>query len=569
MPSTLKSSGEEPRASWRYDGQSSDPAPVTQELDEWSALISFERPNQPEVELSPQGATLLPSGDVIFYGHADDSGVAYFVMTPTAAVTETGGIPVRSYDPELPGQTDLISSGHSLTSDGRYLNVGGTTFFEDGGSNHEGGYAGGHLYDEQAAMPVEILPPMIGEGGRGRAGRFYPAVTRLPDTSMLVSSGWDWTLDSEPFLLVGTFNRSVERLNVQTKEWSLISSHDDAPIEIANDTASKDMINGDSLRDHTGVYLLPAPVGGRDVLFLGQPGHPIFLDTAASNTWSSPGDTVARPSVSVTSDVALSPNHGASTAMLPIRLVDGEWGYGNGSVIVAGGTRETGYEHRADVYDPVANKWLFRTDLITRRPHTNVVVLPTGRVLIIGGGDSEYGTDNEAGRAQFIDFSNGKAVLTNGQSSFSEVRSHHSVALLLPDGRVLVGAGHERPAFRGGRENPDFRLYSPPYMLEKRPVLAPVDDEVRIGGTFTIVVTSGSADEVVLMGLGSVTHHQDTNARYVQLALGEGSSEGATTSYEVTAPPLASVATPGHYMLFVLRGGVPSIAKIVRLLAAA
>jgi hypothetical protein len=66
---------------------------------------------------------------------------------------------------------------------------------------------------------------------------------------------------------------------------------------------------------------------------------------------------------------------------------------------------------------------------------------------------------------------------------------------------------------------------------------------------------------VHLIRLGSVTHAFDMNQRMNRLAF----TAGATT-LAVIAPARASLAPPGHYMLFVIdRRGVPSVARIVRL----
>jgi hypothetical protein len=73
--------------------------------------------------------------------------------------------------------------------------------------------------------------------------------------------------------------------------------------------------------------------------------------------------------------------------------------------------------------------------------------------------------------------------------------------------------------------------------------------------------SGGPISEVVLMGLGSMTHAIDMNQRYLQLA----TPVKGTTSAEVTGPENIQAAPPGYYMLFVLNESrIPSIARFVR-----
>jgi hypothetical protein len=66
---------------------------------------------------------------------------------------------------------------------------------------------------------------------------------------------------------------------------------------------------------------------------------------------------------------------------------------------------------------------------------------------------------------------------------------------------------------------------------------------------------------VALVRLGSVTHDDNMEQRYVPLDFTAGSG-----SLRATIPTNVNVAPPGYYMLFILNGaGVPSVAKMVQL----
>ncbi|HET7364745.1 MAG TPA: galactose oxidase early set domain-containing protein, partial [Burkholderiales bacterium] len=118
-------------------------------------------------------------------------------------------------------------------------------------------------------------------------------------------------------------------------------------------------------------------------------------------------------------------------------------------------------------------------------------------------------------------------------------------------------------------EKPSLRYLYPPYLspLESppaRPVITSAPQSIGYGSTFTVEVAGGPVSEVVLMGLGSMTHAFDTNQRYVQLA---ATPQGAGL-VQVSGPANVQTAPPGYYMLFVLNESrIPSVASFVRVAA--
>ena len=69
-----------------------------------------------------------------------------------------------------------------------------------------------------------------------------------------------------------------------------------------------------------------------------------------------------------------------------------------------------------------------------------------------------------------------------------------------------------------------------------------------------------TVDEVVLVRQSSTTHCLNTDQRLVELRVLDRDAESLT----VAVPENSNVAPPGYYMLFLLRGGVPSEAPFVR-----
>ena len=190
------------------------------------------------------------------------------------------------------------------------------------------------------------------------------------------------------------------------------------------------------------------------------------------------------------------------------------------------------------------------------------VLLPTGQVLVAVGHDPS--ARSELRRALYIDPANGFTA-TLGEGISNEIRGYHHIALLLPDGRVLIGGG--QGAVTGTQEEKaNFRYLHPPYLAQPRPEIIDAPDTLAFGQDFTLTSSGAVPAEVVLMAPGSMTHSFDFNQRYIQLHLVETTASGNQHISTVTAPPTAQMAPPGIYMLFVLDADrVPSEAVFLRL----
>jgi hypothetical protein len=102
-------------------------------------------------------------------------------------------------------------------------------------------------------------------------------------------------------------------------------------------------------------------------------------------------------------------------------------------------------------------------------------------------------------------------------SSMSVPRLHHSVALLLPDGRVLVGGSGET-GFPGEVDHRDVQFYSPPYLFKgARPVITSLNTSINYGQPFLVGTTANNIAKVVLIRLGAVSHGFNFNQSVSQL----------------------------------------------------
>ena len=144
-------------------------------------------------------------------------------------------------------------------------------------------------------------------------------------------------------------------------------------------------------------------------------------------------------------------------------------------------------------------------------------------------------------------------------------RNYHSIALLLPDGRVLSGGG----GLCGGcaTNHPDLQVLTPPYLLNQdgtpaaRPSITSAPPVIAYGSSAQ-VTTNLSVSAFALVRLSSATHTVNNDQRRIPL---EFTSTG-TNAYALDIPRNPGIAPPGAYMLFALDAdGVPSIADTVLL----
>ena len=197
-------------------------------------------------------------------------------------------------------------------------------------------------------------------------------------------------------------------------------------------------------------------------------------------------------------------------------------------------------------------QWRYTGSLSYARLHANTVILPDGQLLIVGGG-TWHKYAGPVRTAELYDPDTGTwTPMATQQAS----RIYHSVALLLPDGRVL-SAGQDYGSMQDYGE-----IYSPPYLFKgARPTISSAPSTAAYGSTVSI----GSAEatgirSVSLIHPGSVTHDLDAEQRMVPLSF---TASGSTIS--ATVPTNRNLLPPGYYMLFIVNSdGVPSVARWVR-----
>jgi galactose oxidase len=198
-----------------------------------------------------------------------------------------------------------------------------------------------------------------------------------------------------------------------------------------------------------------------------------------------------------------------------------------------------------------------------QRAFANSVVLPDGTVLTVGGQSHPvpFTDDNSAMAPELW---NPKSGAFTVMAPMTVPRNYHSVALLLPDGRVFTGGGGLCGTC--ATNHPDAQLFTPPYLLNpdgslrSRPTITNAPATARPGSTVT-VTTDRPVSSFALVRAGEATHSVDNDQRRVPLTI----SSTAGTSYGLAIPADTGILLPGEYMLFAIdTAGTPSIATMVK-----
>lgn len=404
---------------------------------------------------------------------------------------------------------DVFCNGMAALPDGRVLIVGGTESYASEESSP---------YGEARATVFDPATEKFNEVQSTAHGRWYATVTTLSDGRLMAFSGYNE---------LGAINKAVEFYDVRSG-WS------------------PEFIAPWSPPLYPREHLLPS---GK-VFYSGATSYSHLFDPTAG-TWK----------LNIARTVYADHRGGGSSVLLPLRPQDG---YVPRVLILGGHNPATATAEIIDL-SAATPAWRMTAPMSKPRIQLNAVLLPNGKVLALGGSEVNLDASSAALAAELFD----PATETWSPAGVARYpRLYHSVALLLPEGTVwTAGSNPERGVYEKNME-----IYSPPYLFTNdasgnaisaaRPVITSVPSQVGYGATFAIQTPDArEIESVVLIRLGSSSHAFDMEQRLVGLSF-NASADGALSA---TAPPNGAIAPPGYYMLFLLRAGVPSVAKFVRL----
>ncbi|KAJ3088752.1 hypothetical protein HK102_008025 [Quaeritorhiza haematococci] len=434
----------------------------------------------------------------------------------------------------------LYCSGHATLPDGRVFFTGGSRYNELGKtSEEEFGVEYARMYDPitNSITRINQTAPI--------GSMWYPTNTILPNGKVLVGGGFFQCCDGHPNTGLALFDPLVD---LQTSNpWTLIARHEESAQEIAP-----------GIKDYIHSIVLPKPVqnNGREyqVAMMGHPGKMVMLNV---NDGVPLQDRFYRP------PNGQRPNNAPAWDGTSLLTITGE-------IMVAGGSQDPIITQRIDLYNPATDSWR-SVDAGISRMNPASVLLPDGTILLMSGEDNDKAVGNPR-RPQIFDPRSG-TVTTFDPWPSSEFRGYHNNALLLKDGRILLGGGTWS---QGGIacEQTNMEIMTPPYLRtgKPRPTIATEGKTVspmlfaKDGSkVLDVKLESGvPADQIGqanLLAFGSFTHAFDQNQKIVPLSV--TMSGGDSLSLKL---PTDQVIIPGNYMLYLVsKDGVPSVAEHVKI----
>jgi hypothetical protein len=457
-------------------------------------------------------AALLHTGKVLFI--TADETTMLWNPDDTSPATFEDPVNQPHQTPDVISGYSVLCSGHSFLSDGRLLVVGG------GGYGSHSKAKWGYKFDPTSKTWTRTTGSMVHD-------RWYPTVLTMGDQRIANSH--------EILVVCGHGSGDMEIYDEASDSFREVTSGDDKPFPNL----------------YPGLHLLPnhtvfysrtgwASAGAGGGPFAGDDQSGCFVFTGANTgAWNN--------------IAPVSPSMPDRTKGMSAMLLSNTAPYVR--IVVVGGS------------DPSTNNTYEIIDATSLSPAANWgpsmgfpdgehrslcsgILLPDGNLFVCGG----------------IQRTNSPCALFNSQTNswsamavLPSIRDYHSVALLLPSGKVMMA----------GWNNTAIEIYSPPYLFRgARPVISSSPALVHHGQSFVIESPDASSIvRVVLVRPMAVTHETDTEQKVLEMPYIHDHAN--PTRLTLTAPHGGhphSLAQQGYYMMFAINiNGVPSIASWIYL----
>ena len=420
-----------------------------------------------------------------------------------------------TWDPSSGAFLEIFHDGHNMFCAHLSMAEDGQVFVNGGRNQTNSPWTSLFDYRDNQWTQIENM---------ATGGRWYPVTLALPSGEIMTNMG------------TATNFRNPEKWS-PSQSWQVLNNVDY--------NAMRTMHSGTDGQQRWWAVLSVTP--------LGEVFH--FWDSAESHLIDTQGVGSFRDANVVSDD----PNHAPGVYIT----------YREGEMLVAGtnqGTWANGASDQAFVIDLNGAPTITATDPMNfPRKFVNLVTLPNGEVLAIGGNTSgEAFSDNGSVLEAEIwnpDTGNWRVV-----AAMDIPRNYHSTALLLTDGTVLAAGSGYQSSQEIPANHQDGQVFSPPYLFSPaggpatRPTISAAPGVLGHGDSIQVTATAG-VDRFTMVRMASVTHAVNTDSRFHEVPF----SEDSPGQYTLTPTANPNVLLTGYWMLFALdAAGVPSEAHVVR-----
>ncbi|HOY03944.1 MAG TPA: DUF1929 domain-containing protein [Saprospiraceae bacterium] len=217
-------------------------------------------------------------------------------------------------------------------------------------------------------------------------------------------------------------------------------------------------------------------------------------------------------------------------------------------------------------YDPESNTWTLGSHFAPLRSRPETVLLPDRRILTLAGykeDPSDPSPVNQWNHMDLTDLYDPYADTWRRLASMPRKREYHALAILVPDGRVIVVGGEGQP----GNEPPQSIIdaFKPPYLFRGiRPQILNLEKtDYQRGDTVRFNIGRTNAPtSVILQSTQAVTHMMNCGEnRFLPLNF-----EQQGQAIEAIIPEDSLRSLPGWYLLWAMVDDIPSVAHMVRIM---
>jgi hypothetical protein len=470
-----------------------------------------------DAQINPVHAALLHTGSVLFFAGSGNDQDRHNAGQNATALWH---YPVPAYSrPATP--VDLFCCGHSFLADGRLLAAGGTEQYDPFFGLAQAVTFDPYTGPADPASPTGTAGSWVTEDDMS-GGRWYPTLITLQDGRVLAVSGLD----------VNSQLNNVPDVFDTGSGWSALADSPENWPQYCHLFVLED----------GRIYYSGGQYGGNNGV------RPSIWDLTSNTAVDVAGTLVDAGKRNQAASVLLPPAQDQRVMLMgggPSDMHDQ-----TGATATTAITDLSGANPAVTTAVPMAMP----------RMHLCATLLPDRTVLVNGGAMMEESGADATYEAEIYHPVPGGPGHWEMAATSRVARLYHSVALLMPDGKVITSGSN--PA----RKTEELRIevFWPPYLFRgERPACNPSQVEIHYDGTLSATVSAAAdVDSVCLMRPGATTHSLDSEQRLVDVP------------YDVTAaqqlllhlPSAATIAPPGWYMLFVVNtAGLPSDAAWVHL----